>query len=261
MAGHGEMSRPGSAGARGPRQHLHAVPSRRAGENRARRKDVDRLSGPASAWPTRWPCSSSPTPPAPRVEPSARRVAGRERLQAEERRPDVVPVLSQSARPARTGRARRVYRARCLQCHATLAERHHPEQRDCVACHMPRVDSADIGHTAVTDHRILRERGAAQVRPLGDKLVLFGVRRLTLATWAWQPRKSRCAATRGCARGATAPRRSLPAPRVRSGGAHPTRALEQAGNRLGRAETLYRQSIDIDREPARGRHEPRRHPR
>ncbi len=139
------------------------------------------------------------------------------------------------------------YRARCLQCHATLAEPHHPEQRDCVACHMPRVDSADIGHTAVTDHRILRERGAAHVRPLSDKLVLFGgaspdARDLGLAYAE--------IALRGNAWAAHEARRLLEGvlPRGASDPEVLTRLayLEQAGNRLDRAETLYQQSIDID---------------
>jgi Tfp pilus assembly protein PilF len=48
------------------------------------------------------------------------------------------------------------YRARCLTCHtgATYAMAHHPEQRDCVTCHMPRAASEDIAHEQVTDHRI-----------------------------------------------------------------------------------------------------------
>jgi Tfp pilus assembly protein PilF len=50
------------------------------------------------------------------------------------------------------------YRAKCVGCHAPMAERHHPEEHDCTTCHMPRSDSADIGHTMVTDHRIVRTR-------------------------------------------------------------------------------------------------------
>jgi Flp pilus assembly protein TadD len=50
------------------------------------------------------------------------------------------------------------YRAKCLGCHAALATDHHSRQQDCTACHMPRLDSADIGHTLVTDHRIVRAR-------------------------------------------------------------------------------------------------------
>jgi predicted CXXCH cytochrome family protein len=49
------------------------------------------------------------------------------------------------------------YRDRCVGCHAGMAERHYSRQQDCTACHMPRTESADIAHTAVTDHRITRE--------------------------------------------------------------------------------------------------------
>jgi Flp pilus assembly protein TadD len=50
------------------------------------------------------------------------------------------------------------YRSRCLTCHATMANRHHAGQPDCTTCHMPRLDSADINHTAVTDHRIVEAK-------------------------------------------------------------------------------------------------------
>jgi predicted CXXCH cytochrome family protein len=48
------------------------------------------------------------------------------------------------------------YRAKCLGCHtgAKYATTHHPEQRDCATCHMPRAASEDIAHEQVTDHRI-----------------------------------------------------------------------------------------------------------
>lgn len=49
------------------------------------------------------------------------------------------------------------YRARCLQCHTAPgfdAAGHHPEQQDCVACHMPTRDTADISHEQLTDHDI-----------------------------------------------------------------------------------------------------------
>jgi Tfp pilus assembly protein PilF len=55
------------------------------------------------------------------------------------------------------------YRGRCLTCHAehgcrlAIADRRVRNQDDCRACHMPRNDSSDIAHTAVTDHRILRK--------------------------------------------------------------------------------------------------------
>ncbi|RSL17195.1 putative CXXCH cytochrome family protein [Edaphobacter aggregans] len=55
------------------------------------------------------------------------------------------------------------FRARCLQCHTAAAgfeaAAHHPEQADCVACHMPRWDTSDISHEQLTDHDI-------EVRPL-----------------------------------------------------------------------------------------------
>ncbi|HET9741485.1 MAG TPA: cytochrome c3 family protein [Terriglobales bacterium] len=54
------------------------------------------------------------------------------------------------------------YRAKCLACHGeAFAAKHHPENRDCVTCHMPAASTTDITHTQVTDHRILRRPGAA----------------------------------------------------------------------------------------------------
>ena len=50
------------------------------------------------------------------------------------------------------------FRARCLQCHTAAAgfeaAAHHPEQTDCVACHMPRRNTSDISHEQLTDHDI-----------------------------------------------------------------------------------------------------------
>jgi len=49
------------------------------------------------------------------------------------------------------------FRDRCLTCHAaTLEKSHAAPGRDCVSCHMPRLDARDGGHTAFTDHRIAR---------------------------------------------------------------------------------------------------------
>jgi predicted CXXCH cytochrome family protein len=49
------------------------------------------------------------------------------------------------------------YRAKCLACHGTPAfvKTHHPENPDCVGCHMPHSGSQNIPHVAWTDHRIL----------------------------------------------------------------------------------------------------------
>jgi len=59
------------------------------------------------------------------------------------------------------------YRTKCLQCHdkASFAERHHPENRDCTACHMARPPSNDIAHEQVTDHWI-RKRVSNKTEPM-----------------------------------------------------------------------------------------------
>jgi Cytochrome c554 and c-prime len=47
--------------------------------------------------------------------------------------------------------------AKCLNCHgAAFAAKHHAENPDCIACHMPALSARDISHTQATDHRILR---------------------------------------------------------------------------------------------------------
>src|SRR5262249_1360390 len=67
------------------------------------------------------------------------------------------------------------YRVRCLQCHETHVpcSKPEPERRrtskadSCIDCHMPRYASADIAHTASTDHRIVRRQDAASLGPIG----------------------------------------------------------------------------------------------
>ena len=67
------------------------------------------------------------------------------------------------------------YRARCVGCHAPQATRHYAEQPHCTTCHMPRMESADISHTVVTDHRIVRApRPDGPVSAKVDRLVPFG---------------------------------------------------------------------------------------
>src|SRR6185437_12717845 len=53
----------------------------------------------------------------------------------------------------------RFYRAKCLACHNQPAfiKGHHPENKDCTSCHMPRSKAQNIPHVAWTDHRILRQ--------------------------------------------------------------------------------------------------------
>jgi Flp pilus assembly protein TadD len=61
------------------------------------------------------------------------------------------------------------YRGKCLACHGTaFGAKHHTEQADCTACHMPNLQSADVAHTQVTDHRIPRrpEIGSNALRNL-----------------------------------------------------------------------------------------------
>lgn len=65
------------------------------------------------------------------------------------------------------------FRARCLNCHQDDPCIEPPETRlklspanDCTHCHMPERESSDIGHVAITDHRIPRRPTAT---PVTDK--------------------------------------------------------------------------------------------
>jgi hypothetical protein len=61
------------------------------------------------------------------------------------------------------------YRGRCLACHgAAFGAKHHPDKADCTACHMPAIQSTDVAHTEVTDHRIPR-RPTVAPEWLGDR--------------------------------------------------------------------------------------------
>jgi hypothetical protein len=55
------------------------------------------------------------------------------------------------------------YRARCLACHTVKDCRLRQEARrpddNCVACHMPKRPVATVSHTALTNHRIVRNTG------------------------------------------------------------------------------------------------------
>jgi predicted CXXCH cytochrome family protein len=49
------------------------------------------------------------------------------------------------------------YRNKCLACHGvSFGGKHHPNKPNCMECHMPAINSADVAHTQATDHRILR---------------------------------------------------------------------------------------------------------
>jgi tetratricopeptide (TPR) repeat protein len=67
------------------------------------------------------------------------------------------------------------YRQKCLACHgAKFGTTHRPDQPDCTACHMPSSLSADVAHTEVTDHRILRRP------PISPQLLQDGNSQLSL---------------------------------------------------------------------------------
>jgi Flp pilus assembly protein TadD len=68
------------------------------------------------------------------------------------------------------------YRDRCQRCHEKKPCNRTPPPRDdehhqahlddnCIACHMPRRENADIQHTSVADHRIPRRPGSADRPP------------------------------------------------------------------------------------------------
>jgi len=73
------------------------------------------------------------------------------------------------------------YRTRCLKCHDTHTCSLPDEQREslpakgsCVYCHMPKIPTNDVLHTAVTDHRIVRRAKAGQAEVAKGALQLFG---------------------------------------------------------------------------------------
>jgi hypothetical protein len=66
--------------------------------------------------------------------------------------------------------ADRFYRARCLTCHESAGcsapEPDRLARNDsCTACHMPTLDSSNIAHASVTDHRIRRRPGSDSPTP------------------------------------------------------------------------------------------------
>ena len=51
------------------------------------------------------------------------------------------------------------YRAKCVECHASVAVAGHPtsDRADCASCHMPRRRTEDAVHVIMTDHLIARK--------------------------------------------------------------------------------------------------------
>lgn len=62
--------------------------------------------------------------------------------------PHYTPPVSQQAA---------FYRSKCLTCHnaPSFIKTHHPDNPDCIGCHMPHSGAQNIPHVAWTDHRIL----------------------------------------------------------------------------------------------------------
>jgi tetratricopeptide (TPR) repeat protein len=68
------------------------------------------------------------------------------------------------------------YRSRCLACHseARFVSKHHPENPDCVSCHMPRRETEDIAHEQLTDHRIQIASKTFSGTSVSDELIAIG---------------------------------------------------------------------------------------
>lgn len=65
------------------------------------------------------------------------------------------------------------YRAKCVACHGDrFAAKHHPNNPDCVSCHMPTLPSKDVAHTQSTDHRILKNPTQAPLQKIVGGLQL-----------------------------------------------------------------------------------------
>jgi Tfp pilus assembly protein PilF len=80
------------------------------------------------------------------------------------------------------------YNARCLDCHddrgcnRALEAGQSAKGGDCVACHMPRVESANIAHAATTEHWI-RRRHNSVAAPAGGTAENATARRRPIGFW------------------------------------------------------------------------------
>ena len=67
------------------------------------------------------------------------------------------------------------YTAACRKCHdetlrPLVASHRHPDQPDCISCHMAKRRTEDVIHAVMTDHRILRREPARnQIAPLAER--------------------------------------------------------------------------------------------
>lgn len=74
------------------------------------------------------------------------------------------------------------FREKCLACHleqkvSVELKQHFDAQQDCRGCHMPAMPGLSIGHTTLTDHRILRKpaTGGSPARP-ASRLIQFAAK-------------------------------------------------------------------------------------
>lgn len=74
------------------------------------------------------------------------------------------------------------FREKCLACHlqqevSVKLKRHFDAQQDCRGCHMPAMPGLSIGHTTLTDHRILRKPATGGSRTMrATRLIQFGAK-------------------------------------------------------------------------------------
>jgi Doubled CXXCH motif (Paired_CXXCH_1). len=75
--------------------------------------------------------------------------------------------------PAKGEQSEQHYRKVCLGCHTQLTPASHknPESADCASCHMPRRQTDDAVHVAMTDHLIQRRPSPPQNggHPMGSR--------------------------------------------------------------------------------------------
>jgi tetratricopeptide (TPR) repeat protein len=84
------------------------------------------------------------------------------------------------------------YNERCLDCHTDrgcsrqLEAGRAARDGDCVACHMPRVESSNVGHAVTTEHWIRRMQNPVIV-PEGDATTLRTASRPPIGFWGDEP--------------------------------------------------------------------------
>ena len=89
------------------------------------------------------------------------------------------------------------YDSRCMKCHGSdsvecVESSLKRETKSCVECHMPRLSTSDVPHTAQTDHRVLRSNTAPRqpaIPRANDDFVFYREGDLVLPEWEVQRAK------------------------------------------------------------------------